>query len=802
MNDASALQTKDLYPSLRMHQAGHPQESHHAVQFYEGEPFLVDAVGRFILEGLLEGEGIIVIARSEHLRMFSRALEAMGIDVQNAEETGQLQWQDATEVLAGFIADDHPQEQHFRAMVNPLIDRAVACGVGRVRAYGERVQMLWEQGNVAATLELERLWNDLGKSRRFTLLCGYLMGSFNHRAHTAGFQEICKLHGAVRPAEDLPQPEATEDRSRLVASLQQQARALQTESLERKQAEERSILLARACEILCSSLDYTTTLRNVVQLTLPRLADFAFFEVMEPDGHVRRIARAWQDPHTEAQLEATCPVSSEPQNMNLCALSSRRSSFHPQGDHDEMARTSVPPPHLELLRTLAVCSMITVPMPVEGRILGAFTLCFASSSRHHTAEDLALAEEIARRAAATVQNAHLHRDLYEANRCKEEALRLKEAADLRKDEFLAMLGHELRNPLAPIVTALKVMDLRDPSVPDQERAVIERQTHHLTRLFDDLMDLSRLTGGTLQLKREPLELASVVAKGIELAAPLLERRNHYLEVLVPTEGLQIEADHARLSQVVANLLTNAAKYAAPGSHISISAARKEERIVLEVQDDGMGINEAALATIFEPFVQGTRTLDRSEGGLGIGLPLIRSLVELHGGHVSAASEGLGKGSRFTVTLPAAEPAGDEIEPEPTACNAVRGSSTRRSLRILLVDDNVDASEMLGSLLQESGHEVEIVHDGPQGLEAARRFHPDVALLDIGLPVMDGYELGKRLRQEPGHEALRLFAVTGYGQRKDLERTRELGFDRHFVKPVKLEELEAALSMEAGSSQAP
>ena len=376
-----------------------------------------------------------------------------------------------------------------------------------------------------------------------------------------------------------------------------------------------------------------------------------------------------------------------------------------------------------------------------------------------------------------------------------------EVANRSKDEFLAMLGHELRNPLAPIVTALQLMRLRGDESLLKERTMIERQVHHLIRLVDDLLDVSRITRGKIELKRERVELAEIVAKAIEMASPLIEQRQHTLKVDVPRRGLAVEADAVRLSQVVANLLNNAAKYTEPHGLLTVAAEREGERVVLRVRDTGIGLSPEILPRVFDLFVQEHQALDRAQGGLGLGLAIVRVLVELHGGTVEAASAGHGRGSEFVVRLPAL-PALEEAEPaEPGAPSAAAPSAAGDGLRILIVDDNADAAELLATSVERMGHRAEVAHDGPSGLAAAERFHPEVALLDIGLPVMDGYELARHLLELPGLAGLRLIAVSGYSQETDLEHAAAAGFESYLVKPIRLEQLAEVLAAVTGSRDA-
>ena len=368
--------------------------------------------------------------------------------------------------------------------------------------------------------------------------------------------------------------------------------------------------------------------------------------------------------------------------------------------------------------------------------------------------------------------------------------RRAEEASRAKDEFLAMLGHELRNPLAPLVTALHLMKLRAPESLERERTLIERQVKNLSRLVDDLLDVSRIARGKVELRREPVELGAVVAQGIETASPLVESRRHRLTVDVPGWGMQIVADPTRLAQVVANLLTNAAKYTDPGGHLRVHARTEDGTLLLQVSDDGIGIAPDLLPHVFDRFFQGRQGSDRAQGGLGLGLALVKSLVEMHGGTVRAESPGPGKGSTFSVRLPL--PANPEARTgDGRRVGEPRVRVPRVRLRVLLVDDNVDAAESLRDFFGLLGHEVQVAHDGPGALRLAGEWAPDLALLDIGLPGMDGYELARQLRAVASDAYL--VAATGYGQEADRRAAREAGFDRHLVKPLGVDELEAMVN---------
>lgn len=367
----------------------------------------------------------------------------------------------------------------------------------------------------------------------------------------------------------------------------------------------------------------------------------------------------------------------------------------------------------------------------------------------------------------------------------------REEANRAKDEFLAMLGHELRNPLAPITTALALMRRERGNVADRYQEIIERQVAHLSRLVEDLLDVSRITRGKIELQRESLRISSVITRAVEAASPLVEQRNQRLTVALSDNGAQIYGDLTRLTQAFSNLLNNASKYTDVGGDICVRAYTTAGHVTVSIQDNGVGISAELMPKLFRIFEQGLTTIDRSKGGLGIGLALAKNMVELHGGVVAAESGGPGMGATFTVTLPLAtrtQLASVQAMPRATAAAA----TIRRDVRVLLVDDNADGLQSMEAFLRELGFEIETALDPIQALSVATLFKPHVAVLDIGLPGMDGYELALALRGQPENAALRLFALTGYGQSEDIKRALAAGFERHFVKPVALPELVDAL----------
>ena len=367
----------------------------------------------------------------------------------------------------------------------------------------------------------------------------------------------------------------------------------------------------------------------------------------------------------------------------------------------------------------------------------------------------------------------------------EEALKL---ADRRKDEFLATLAHELRNPLGAISNAVRLSRTTPLGAKDQAwiQEMLDRQMELLGRLVDDLLDVARITRGRIDLKLEVLRLSEVVNRAVEVVRPQIDRARHVLMVKYSPQQLWVEADRARLEQVMVNLLSNASKYTPEGGQIWLELAHDERDAIVTVRDTGIGIAAPMLPRVFDMFAQAEQGAARAQGGLGIGLTLVRRLIEMHGGQISVDSPGPGKGSTFTVRLPLAQPpAASEAAPQPAA-PLPEPAAAPQSLRILVVDDNRDAAQTLSRLLRLSGHQTQVAFDGQAALQLAADQRPQLALLDIGLPVMDGYELARRLKKD--HPGITLAAISGYGQAADLERSREAGFDEHFVKPVKLESL--------------
>ncbi len=577
----------------------------HLVQFYDDDQILAAAVAEFLAKGLEAREALLVVATPGHVEMIEDTLSERGLDLSGARANGQLTVLDAADALDQFFDGEEPDWDRFLAEIGGAAARSiVASPSGRVRAYGEMVDLLCRRGLYRAALQLEEFWNRLQGQYPLSLLCAYVMGSFFSESQSADFRQVCERHDQVFPAnEPRMDPEA---QLRQISLLQQRALALETELLRRKEREE-----------------------------------------------ALRIAR---------------------------------------------------------------------------------------------------------------QQA--------------------EAASRAKDEFLAMLGHELRNPLSAIGSAVAVLErLRvDDLRGTRATQIIARQTQHLARLMDDLLDVGRVVTGKIILEPRAMDLLAAARRAVATlrAAGVTERH----DVSVDGHPVWVTGDPTRLEQVVTNLVSNALKFTPAGGTIRVWVGVEGGEALLRVSDSGVGMSPELLPRIFDLFVQGDQPPERASGGLGIGLTLVRQLVELHGGRVEARSAGAGQGSVFTIRLPVAR------------TTASDGADARQAgvapCRILLVEDNADARDMLLALLTLDRHEVVTAADGPAGVDAALRLRPDVALVDIGLPGLNGYEVARRIRATESGRAIKLIALTGYGQSEDMRQAREAGFDLHLVKPVEPGRLDEAL----------
>jgi PAS domain S-box-containing protein len=536
---------------------------------------------------------------------------------------------------------------------------------------------------------------------------------------------------------------------------------------DQKQAEEALAFFAKASTTLAALVDHRSALQQSARIAVPYLADWCVVYVVDEHGDIEYHAHAHRDPSKEQLLTQMLTHSPLDWNSNTATVRALRTGQPqlmpelPEAFLDSVAQSEE---HRLIIRELGPRAVISVPLKIRDRTVGVIGLVSCDPNRRYTEREVKLAEKLAERVATAVDNSRLFHAVKEANR--------------QKDEFLAMLAHELRNPLAAIRYAVALGQMSNGDSTSELFEIIDRQTQSLAHLIDDLLDVSRISGDKVTLRKEPIDVATIINRAAATVRPLIEQKQHELCLDFPDEPIVLYVDPTRAEQIVANLLTNAGKYTQPGGRVTVRARRQGQEAVINVIDTGVGLPPEMISRVFDLFTQADRTLDRSEGGLGIGLTVARKLAEMHGGTISAASEGLGKGATFTVRFPLSnEPIGngESSAPATPLCD-------QEKYRVLVVDDNRDTATSCALLLKKMGHEVETAYDGLAAIEAARTYRPQVLFLDIGLPGMNGYEVARTLREE-GFQNELFVAVSGYGQPDDRRRSREAGFDRHLVKPI-------------------
>jgi PAS domain S-box-containing protein len=712
--------------------------SEHFVQFYEEDTFLVEEVLGFIGTGLWAGETGVVIAPRTRLMDLEKRLSQSGLGNDTKPPyAGDYIFLDAEEILSHVMVDGWPDEKRFADVIGSVIGRASRDGRVHVRAYGEMVAVLCSAGKRQAAIRIEQLWNNLAKRHAFSLLCAYPMSAFAKEEDGKSFHAVCSAHSHVCLAESFTLPTDQDQLRRTIAILQQKTNALESEVARRKAIEK--ALHKREKEL-------SDFLENAVE-GMHRLG---------PDGRI-----LWAN---KAELDLLGYAPHEYIGHHIAEFHADREAIEDILDKLRRGET-----------------LYDYPARIR---------CKNGSVKHVLMHTNALVED-----GELVSTRCQTRDVTDRVRLEEELnQKLQELADLdrRKDEFLAMLGHELRNPLAPIKTSLELMRIRsqDTAQIARSRNTIARQVTLMTRLVDDLLDVSRITRGKIELKMESVLLDSIVERALETARPLIDERRHHLAVHLPAEPVWLFGDAARLAQMLANLLHNAAKYTDAGGSISVRAQQEEDALVLAVSDNGIGMDAELCGKAFDLFVQGTNSIEKTRGGLGLGLTLVRSLARLHGGNVEARSAGPGCGSEFVVSLPLGAPPLETGDRNDAPSESMAPASERK---ILIVDDNLDAAESLGEFLKACGHTIHITHDGASAIDEAARLRPDAVILDIGLPTMNGYQVAQCLRSELGLTSSLLVAVTGYAQERDRMSAQAAGFDHHFAKPLDVNKLAAVLS---------
>jgi len=660
--------------------------------------------------------------------------------------------QAALQERANILVVDDLQEKHvvFRTILDELGENIVSARSGK-----EALRYILEMEFAVILLDVNM--PDIDGLETASLIRQYKKSAQTPIVFiTAYVDELQAKRGYALGAVDyIPSPvvpEVLRSKVRVFVELfrmnrQLQVRAAEREALARSEAaraaaEEaihRADYLSEVSQLLSRSLDLDHTSKALLDVSVPMLGDRAVLALADADGNLTRSQAHPSGPGAEG-------FAPELQTVLGQVLRERRFQLWRKDG-----------------RAAALC-----PLLAGERLRGALVL--EGRDGMFDGPRLALAKEVVSRASIAMENARLYTAVQEADR--------------RKNEFLAMLAHELRNPLAPIRNAVHIMHGQDVAMPTMNwaRDVISRQADHMARLIDDLLDVSRIVQGKVVVKPEKLSLASLIERSLEASLPKMEASGQQLAVQLPEEHVTLEGDAVRLSQVLSNLINNAAKFSAPGSTIQLRAGFDAGKVSITVKDEGAGIDPSFLPHIFDLFAQADQSLDRSQGGLGIGLTLVKHLVELHGGEVHAHSEGVGRGTEVTVTLPA-ERSEAAAAPGPAISTRKPAPAQSSSSRILVVDDLMASAETLMTLLEMEGFEVKIASEGVAALKIAEDFRPDVVLLDIGLPGMNGFEVAHQLRSQPASRDALLIALTGYGEAESRSRSAQAGFDFHMVKPA-------------------
>lgn len=703
----------------------------HLVQFYEDDDFLIDSLTRWFADGLSAGDTCIYVGTEAHRVSLEKHLSSRGLDLDKLSKDGRFICRDASQVLSTFMVEEWPDEALFIRAIETVLRRVTKSR--EVRVFGEMVALLWADGRRQAAVRLEELWNSFMKTHAISLSCAYPLHSFGSESDAALFLKVCAQHTPVLPAESYAALTTDAERMRAISMLQQKARMLETEKSVRKEAE------------------------TSLQLHQKELSDFIQnalegIHQVGADGKIR-----WANP---AQLRLLGYSASECVGREFVEFFTDRKRFDEFWDR--------------LMRGEVICDFPAALRSKDGSIKHVlihssgywegnrflYTRCFIRD----VTERVELERELKVRLAELAQ------------------------ADQRKNEFLAMLGHELRNPLSAVLDAIATAQL-DHTRRDRALSIARRQTDQLAGLVDDLLDVGRITQGRIVLKKQPIQVGSLVKQAVEEAQCLVDPGQHLLSVMVSSgaEDVMIDADPARMRQVITNLIHNAAKFTPVGGRIDVLADRTDSEVVFRVRDSGIGMSRELLPRVFDLFTQAERPLHRSHGGLGIGLTLVKRLVEMHDGQVYAHSAGLGMGSEFEVHLMVAPNSRLQV----TA--AANKTQAQGQLRVVIVEDNHDAAEALTMLLELFGHRATVVSNGLEAIDAVRNGTFDIGLVDIGLPGIDGYEVARRIRMIPNAKTMTLVALTGYGQEADKQRALSAGFDEHLTKPVKIERLQALLS---------
>lgn len=796
-------------------------EPEHFVQFYETDVFLLDSLSGFIGAGLKEGEACIVVATKEHREGLDERLQAYGLDVTAARASGQFVSLDAAEVLSRFMFDGEPEPVRFTEVVGGLVAQ-VAEGRPRVRIFGEMVALLWDEGRCDAAIRLEEFWNDLGRTRSFSLFCAYPMRGFDGEGAALGLSNVCAGHSRVIPAESYTALTNADDRLRIIIQLQQKARTLEAEIAERKEAEE--ALREVKDELLIQVEDLRRLHEMSVSLTSLHNVESVLQEVLRAaltmqgaDMGLLSLCDAERDGlnvkvHSGFDKEFLKQIEFVPPGGGACGTSyeQRRRVVVEDVEVDPIFAA-----YREAARGAGFRACHSTPLITRrGKIIGVLSAHFRQPHRPSERETR-LMDLYAQMAADIIENARLHHQMQQELEQREQLLVREqmaraeaEDANRLKDEFLATASHELRTPLNAIIGWSHMLGNGRLDEATRARAVatIERNAQAQAQLIEDILDVSRVITGKLRLNIEPVDAAAVINAAIDSVQLAADSKGIQLEVTLDPSARRVSGDANRLQQIVWNLLSNAIKFTPSGGHVKVRLERVEDTTVrITVSDTGEGISADFLPFIFDRFRQADGTSTRRHGGLGLGLSIVRHLVELHGGTVAASSLGEGCGSTFTIRLPLAvsqeqaksrrrEVAAGLWANEETKAR-VQTLPSLEGTQVLLVDDDPDTLNMLAAILTEYHAKVQTASSAAEALEVLEWHKPDVLVSDLAMPDEDGYSLIGKVRAldaESGRQTPAV-ALTAYVRVEDRTRALSAGFNMFVPKPVEPHELITAIA---------
>lgn len=787
-------------------------DSEHFVQFYETETFLLNSLGDFIGTGLGAGDACIVVATKAHREELERQLQARGLELEAAQSAGQYLSLDAAETLRSFMVDGSPDALRFTDVVGRIITRA-AEGGRRVRIFGEMVDLLRAEGNCDAAIGLEQLWNEQSKTHPFQLFCAYPLSGFAGEALAEPLGHVCAGHTRVFPAESYSGLTDTDERLRAITLLQQQARSLQSEITERKEAEDALRAVKDELEIqvedlrrlhemsvsLTSTLDIETVLREVLSAALEvQGADMGLLSLCdtERDGLNLKVQSGFDQEFLKF-VEWVPPGAGA---CGTCYEQRRRVVI------EDVETDPIFAEYREAARRAGFRACHSTPLITgTGNIIGVLSVHFRQPHSPSNRETR-LIDLYARMAADIIENARLHHQMQqelkerEALLVREHTARAEaETANRMKDEFLATVSHELRTPLNAIIGWSHMLrhDNLDESTVERAYETIERNAKSQAQLIEDILDVSRVITGKLLLNIGPVDMSAVINAAVDCVQLAADAKGIQLEVTLAPSARHISGDASRLQQVVWNLLANAIKFTPAGGLVSVRLERAGDDVQIRVSDTGEGIPADFLPFIFDRFRQADGTSTRRHGGLGLGLAIVRHLVELHGGTVHAESEGGGRGATFTIKLPLSD---EQTKPRrriaeglwsnEAASTHVNPIPSLEGVRVLLVDDDQDTLNMLAEILTGHRAAVQTASSAAGALEALQWYRPDVLVSDLAMPDEDGYSLIAKVRALEGKSGRQIPAValTAYVRVEDRTRALSAGFNMFVPKPIEPTEL--------------